>query len=188
MAGFSPYRERALQHYSQNNVVATLPRFVSLRNTVYLWGMLLALLIVVGIAWLGQVPSFTTSSGIVLSQKHASYAAGIYLFLPIDQLAAVHKGDPIQIQVGSMGPSFSTSVASVQGKAISPTVARQQFGLGSSAWGVITEPSLVLEARAVAGFSLQKFSGSVLNARIQIGSHPVLALLPGIGSLLGGNK
>ncbi|GCE23454.1 hypothetical protein [Dictyobacter kobayashii] len=184
----SPYRERALKHYSQQNQEAVVPRLISLRTAAVLWIVLAVLLIAVVVSWFGQIPMFTTASGIVLGQKTAHEAQGVYIFIPANQLNTIQAGMPVRVQVGLNGPDFTTTVESVDKKVMTPTDARQQFNLGSSGWGVIEEPSVVVTVKNSSANLLKSFAGSVINAQIQIGTRPVLSLIPGISQFVGGNK
>lgn len=184
----SPYRERALKHYSQQQQETVLPRLISLRLAVVLWIVLTILLVAVVVSWFGQIPLFTTTSGIVLGQKTAHEAAGVYIFIPASQVNVVQVGMPVRVHIGTNGPDFTTTVESVTQKVLAPADVRQQFNPGSNSWSVVQEPSIVAKIKTVPALSLKTFAGSVISAQVQVGTRPVLALIPGIGQFVGGNK
>ncbi|GHO82094.1 hypothetical protein [Dictyobacter formicarum] len=185
----SPYRERALKYYSQQQQQETvLPRLISLRTAAVLWGALAVLLVAVVVSWFGQIPLFATTSGIVLGQKTAREAAGMYIFIPASQLNVVQVGMPVRVHVGINGPDFTTTVESVTQKVLAPADIRQQFNPGSNGWSVVQEPSIVARIKMVPALSLKAFAGSVISAQIQVGTRPVLALIPGIGQFVRGTK
>jgi hypothetical protein len=176
-----PFREQALKHYSQQDRPAVRLRLVSLRAAYLLW---LALLLCVGMAfasWLVQIPSYASVSGVVQASP-----ADIVLFLPASQASLVHAGTSIQVQIGASGPQFATTVTDVNTTVLSPSTARQRYNLGSAAWGVATEPSVVLTAHLGAGLSASAYAGSVVVAQVQVGTSPVFRLLPGLSIRTGG--
>ncbi|GCE31085.1 hypothetical protein KDA_65690 [Dictyobacter alpinus] len=184
MSGLPPYRERALAHYAQQGQTVVVPRLISLRLVGYLWAMLAVLLAAVVVSWFGRIPTFTAASGIVLGQMSGQTVEGLYIFLPAGQSRHVRAGQSVQVHVGSNGPTFTTTIEHVGTDVMTPATARQHFNLGSSAWGVIREPSLVIKIRSMPQISLQAFAGSSIDVRLQIGSRPMFALLPGISQLV----
>lgn len=179
-----PFREQALQHYNQQSQPTVLLRFVSLRFTAFLWTVLMLCVGAAFAAWLVPIPSYASVSGVVQPQP----GAGIVLFVPASQKAQVHQGTPAQIQLGATGPQFSASVVAVETGVMSPQEARQHYGLGSDVWGVVTEPSIAVIIPLPSVFALSTYAGSVITAQVQVGSRPILSLLPGLSSLTGGSN
>ncbi|GER89566.1 hypothetical protein KDW_37280 [Dictyobacter vulcani] len=188
MSGLPPYRERALEHYAQQNQTTVLPRLISLRTALYLWIVLAILLVAVVVSWFGRIPVFTTGSGIVLGQSTDQTDQGLYAFLSPAQRTHMRVGQTVQVQLGNSGPAFTTVLEWVSPRVITPSVARQHFVLGSRAWGVLIEPAVVVKLMTPPGFSLRAFSGSVITVRLQVGSRPVLALIPGVGQFVGDDQ
>ncbi|GLV54537.1 hypothetical protein KDH_13840 [Dictyobacter sp. S3.2.2.5] len=184
----SPYRERALKHYSQQQQEVVVPRLISLRLAAVLWIALAVLLVAVVASWFGRIPLFATTSGIVLGQKTGQQAAGMYIFIPASQVDAVQVGMPVLVHIGTSGPAFTTTVESVTKNALAPTDLRRQFDAGSNGWNVVQEPSIVVKIKTLPQLSLKALAGSALTAQIQVGTRPVLALIPGIGQFVGGTK
>ena len=182
MSQESLFRKKALQAYYQQNQTTVLPHFVSLRLVAFLWGVLALCVGVACASWLVRIPSYVTISGIVQAQP----GDGIVLFLPVNEAAHVQQGTLAQVQIGTDRPVFSATVAAVVPGVISPDVARQRYGLGSSAWGVITEPSIALIIHLASGNSEQVQAGSVVSAQVQVGSSSIFTLFPGLNSRAGG--
>lgn len=153
-----------------------MPRFVSLRATVLLWIILAACVGIACVSWLVPIPSYITISGVVQTRP----GAGIVLFLPTSQASGVHQGSAVQIRLGENGPRFSAEVASVESDVLSPASARQRYQLGSNAWGVISEPSIVLLVPLAATLSPTNYAGSIVTALVQNGTASVFHLLPGL--------
>jgi hypothetical protein len=190
MSQSPPFRDRALQHYKkQQEQKEVIPRYVSLRFAAILWMTLALLLVAVVVSFLVQIPSFVTSSGVVLNNQNGKvHQAGIFVFVPANQANMLQVGAPVQIHEGTGGPQFTASVESINTTVVSPANARQSFNLGSEASGVITEPSVVVTVKTPPDFSLQNNAGSVVSAQIQAGMSPVLSLLPVFNSLMGGKQ
>jgi hypothetical protein len=63
------FRSNAIKHYMQREEKHTLPRFISLPITIFLWA-LLALFLAAGVlVWSEQVPTYATTQGIVVVQS-----------------------------------------------------------------------------------------------------------------------
>lgn len=177
MAQNAPFREQALQHYNQQpHEKLTLPRFVSPRVTTLLWIVLAVWMAAAGVFWLIPIPSYITVSGIVQTKP----GTGIVLFLPANQVAGVHQGTAVEVQLGENGPAFSANVASIETTVMSPASARQHYQLGSDTWGVVTEPSIVLLLPLAGTLSPTTYAGSVVTAQVQNGTSSVFHLLPGL--------
>jgi hypothetical protein len=177
-----PFRQQALQFYTQQDQVTAMPRFVSLRFALLLWGVLVLCVGAAFASWLIQIPSYVPVSGIVQAQS----GSGIVLFLSSREAAGVQRGTPVQVQLGTHGPVFSATVATVEPGVMNPDVARQRYRLGSSAWGVVNEPSIALIVPLAAGYTEQAYAGSLVSAQVQVGSSPVFALLLGLNASPGG--
>lgn len=174
------YREKALQHYVQSWEKVTLPRFVAPRVFTFLWLLLVLLLAAALLAWLGQVPTYATGSGFVLSQgtsvSNSSGAATIVVFIPATSDLNVKVGLPVQVQIGSTGPQLNTTVATVGTTVLSPSDIRQRYGLDGSLANIVTQPSIVLTANAGSALSAKTYAGSLVSVQVQVGTQRVLSL------------
>jgi hypothetical protein len=183
------FRNKAMQHYTQSREKDILPRFVAPPVFIFLWILLGLLFIATVLAWLEQVPTYVTGSGVVLDQgvgtQNGGNEAVAVVFLPATTSLKVTAGQPIQVQVGSSGPQLSGTIATVKPGVLSPSQARQQYGLNGSLAQVITQPSVAVTVQLGPGFSTQTYAGSIVNAQVQVGTRRVLSLLPWIGQLIG---
>lgn len=175
------YREKALQHYVQSWEKVTLPRFVAPPIFTFLWLLLLLLLAATLLAWLVQVPTYTTGSGFVLNQgtsaSNSSNTATAVIFLPATSNLNVRVGLPIQVQIGSAGPQLNTTVTTVETTVLSPFALRQRYSLNGSLATIVTQPSIVLTANLGSAVSTNMYAGSMVNAQVQVGTQRVLSLL-----------
>jgi len=178
-----------MQHYTQSREKDILPRFVAPPVFIFLWILLGLLFIATVLAWLEQVPTYVTGSGVVLDQgigaQNGGNEAVAVVFLPATTSLKVTAGQPIQVQVGSPGPQLSGTIATVKPGVLSPSQARQQYGLTGGLAQVITQPSVAVTVQLGPGFSTQAYAGSIVNAQVQVGTRRVLSLLPWIGQLIG---
>ncbi|HVB21119.1 MAG TPA: hypothetical protein VNG51_04155 [Ktedonobacteraceae bacterium] len=174
------YREKALQHYVQSWEKVTLPRFVAPSVFTFLWLLLVLLLAATLLAWLGQVPVYTTGSGFVLSQaslvSDSSDAATVVVFLPATSALNVKVGLPMQVQIGATGPQLNTTVTTVETTVLSPSVIRQRYSLNGSLANIVTQPSIVLTAKLGSALSAKTYAGSLVSVQVQVGTQRVLSL------------
>lgn len=177
------FRSKTLQKYMQNREKSVLPRIVAPPVFAFCW-IVLTLLIAAGIVtWRGQVPSYITGSGIILntgSVAHQSNEATAAILLPASDISYIRPGLPVQIHVGQTGPQLHRTIGSVSQKLLSPGAVRQQYGFE------VTDPSLVVTVQLGPTISGYLYSGSPIQAQVQIGTYSLLALFPGINSLLKG--
>src|SRR2546429_475543 len=66
------FRNNAVKHYMQSRDKDSLPRFISLPIALFLWILLGLLLVVGGLAWYEQIPSYVSGNGVVLNATSAS--------------------------------------------------------------------------------------------------------------------
>jgi len=177
------FRSKTLQKYMQNREKSVLPRIIAPPVFAFGW-IVLALLIATGIViWWGQVPSYITGSGIILNTTdavHQSAGATAAILLPASDIAYIRPGLPVQIQVGQDGPQLHRAISNVSQNLLNPGVVRQQYGFE------VTDPSLVATVQLGPTISRQLYSGSPIQAQVQIGSYSLLALFPVVNRLLKG--
>ncbi len=177
------FRSKTLQKYMQNREKSVLPRVVAPPIFAFSW-IVLTLLIAAGIAtWLGEVPSYITASGIVLDTNSAASqgdGATAALLLPASDSSYIRPGLPVQLQIGQAGPQVHRTINSVSQNLLSPVEVHQQYGFE------VADPSLVVTVGLGSTISEHLYSGSPIQAQVQIGSQSLLALFPGVNSLLKG--
>ena len=177
------FRSKTLQKYMQNREKSVLPRIVAPPIFAFSW-IVLTLLIAAGIAvWLGEIPSYITGSGIILgtnSTAHQIDGANAALLLPASDSSYIRPGLPVQLQIGQAGPQLHRTINSVSQNLLSPAEVRQQYGFE------VADPSLVVTVALGPTISEQLYSGSPIQAQVQIGSQSLLTLFPVVNSLLKG--
>src|SRR5690349_1091199 len=108
------FRESALQEYVQRQERDVLPNIVSPPVFACSW-FLLALVLMSGyLAWLARLPTYVSASGIVktITSNKVSTAQAL-VFFPTTDAAELRTGLPITLQLGSSGPSISSTVTQV---------------------------------------------------------------------------
>ena len=177
------FRSKTLQKYMQNREKSVLPRIVTPPIFACSW-IVLMLLIAAGIAaWLGQVPSYITGTGVILdtnSVANQGNGATAAILLPASDISYIRSGLPVQIQIGQAGPQLHRTIDSVSQNLLSPGTVHQQYGFE------VADPSLVVTVGLGSTVSESLYSGSPVQAQVQIGSQRLLALFPVINSLLKG--
>lgn len=184
------FRDKALKHYAQSWERVILPRFVAPPVFLFLWILLGLLLVATLLAWLGQIPAYATGAGIVLDQRSttdnkAGDKATAVIFLPASPSLRVQTGLSVRVQIGQTGPRFNTTIVLVEPDVISPSAARQRYGLNGNLVQVITQPSIVVIVGLGPTISAEIYAGSLVSAQVQVGTQRVLSLLPGVGQLIG---
>jgi hypothetical protein len=183
----SKFRKKALQHYAQSWEKSILPRFIAPPVFLFLWILLGLLFVATFLAWLGEVPTYAVGSGLVLSQNQVPISnndpATAVIFLPASPSLKVQAGMPVQVQIGSTGPQLTTRVTTVEQAAMSPDAIRQQYGLDGPLAETITQPSLVLTITLSTTVPTALYAGSLVHAQVQVGTHRILSLLPGLNQL-----
>src|SRR2546421_9089793 len=69
---------------------------------------------------------------------------------------------------------------------LSPSDAQQQYALNGALSQVITQPSIAVTVKLGPTIPIQTYAGSIVDARVQVGTRHVLSLLPGLSALIGG--
>lgn len=175
------FRESAMQQYVQRREQDILPQIVSPPVFAGSW-FLLALVLMAGLlAWSAQLPTYQSASGIITKQgqlpSSTSSNVQALIFFPSTDDSQLHVGLPIKLQIGSTGPSLSSTITSIEADIISPSDARQRFQLDTGEAQVITEPSRIVIVNLGKSVSASTFAGSTITAQIQVGTHSVLSQL-----------
>ena len=186
------FRQSAIIAYKRGREKDVVPRLISWPIIVCFW-LLLAVFIATGfLAWDVQVPIYVDGSGILLSQGEISQQdAGEMLavvFLPPDQSAHIRVGLPADVQIGSVGVNVQGTIAKVEPGIMSPDAARKRYRLDGAGALLITQPSIVVIIRLGTTLPATAYAGSLLTAKVEVGSQRLLALLPDIGEFLGSSS
>ena len=144
--------------------------------------------------WFEKVPTYITGSGIIAQSSVSSLqdtGTTAIILLPssnvehlrtglagsdIEQLQA---GLPIQVQIdpAESGSVFNSRVVAVSPNPLSPDKIHQQYGL------TVAGPAFVVIAAFGPAMSGKLYAGSLVQARLQIGSQSLLSLFPLLNSL-----
>lgn len=139
------------------------------------------------LAWLGQVPIYTSGTGMIVEQttarqQHVLHTTIALVFLPVTpgQPLQVHAGSPVQLHIGTQGQLLITSVAKVEPGILSPVEIAQRYAPGSPITARITSPSIIVAIHLSSIFTSQIYAGSMLTAQVQVGTTSVLSSVLGI--------
>jgi len=186
------FRQSALTAYKRGREKDVVPRLISWPIIACLW-LLLGVLLAAGfLAWDVQVPTYVDGPGIILApgdmpQPEYGETLGL-MFLSPDQAVHMRAGLPVDVQIGSAGVHVQGTIAKVEPGITSPDAARKRYRLDSAGALLITQPSIVVIIRLGTTLPASDYAGSLLSAKVEIGSQRLLALLPGLGSFLGSNS
>lgn len=183
----SIFRESAIQKYLKRQEQGVLLRVITPPAFLLLWIVLIFFLGAVGLAWMVEVPVSLTGQGIIIEQnKQGASEVVAALFFPPDQLGDLHRGQSVNMSVGSTASSLTGSITSIETQVISPEEARQRFNLQGALVQVVAGPSIVAFVDIGSASSTRVYVGSVCAAQVRIGSQRVLSLLPGFNQFLKG--
>jgi hypothetical protein len=183
------FRESAIQAYRRGTTKDIVPRLTPRPIIVCLWLLLAVLLATAGVAWSVRVPAYVGAQGVILRDGAQTGPGGgrtaAALFLPPDQSVHIRVGQPVHAQIGSSGRAASGAVARVEPGVTGPDTARAKYGFDPGP-GLLRQPWTVVIIRLGQSLPPAAYGGSLVTARLQIGSQRLLALLPGLGDLAGG--
>jgi hypothetical protein len=178
------FRESAIQAYRRGRVKDIMPRLTSRPAIICLWLLLAVLVATAAVAWTVRVPVYVGAQGVILQNGAGGKTAAV-LFLPPDQSAHVRVGQPVHAQVGSSGPAVLGAVARVEPGVIGPDTARAKYRFEPGV-DIVRQPWTVVIVRLGQSLPSAAYGGSLLTARVEIGSQRLLAFFPGLGKLVGG--
>ena len=182
------FRPQALEAYRQGTEKDVIPRLVYWPIILCFWLLLGISLAAVFFAWNAQVPTYLEQPGVIPDVQYASLPEyedrAVLVFLPPELSGQVRAGLPVDVQIGAPGELHARgSIVSVQPDQISPSAAQKLYRLTGAGADLVTQPSIVLIIQL--DHSLPRvYRGSLVTARIEIGSQRLLSLLPGLGSFL----
>ena len=186
------FRQSAIEAHRRGMEKDVVPRLISWPIIACFW-LLLGVFMAAGLlAWYVQVPAYVDGSGIILARGSMRQPAvgetAAVVFLPADRSAHVRVGLPVHVQIGSAGAYVQGTIATVEPGITSPDAVRSRYRLDGLGSVPMTEPSAVVIVRLGTALPDTAYSGSLVTAKVEIGSQRVLALLPGVGRFLAGNS
>lgn len=184
------FRQRAILAYRRGTGKDVVPHLISWPIIVCLW-LLLGMCITAGFfSWYIRIPTFVEGSGIIAAQgdllQPASRDLVAVVFLSPDQSAHLRVGLPTDLQIGSAGMHVRGTIANVEPGIVSPYAARKRYQLDGAGALLITQPSIVVIVRLRATLQETTYAGTIVAARVEIGSQRLLTLVPGLGRFFGG--
>lgn len=185
MADRAIFRESAVQAYRRGTTKDIVPRLTSWPAIACLWLLLAVLAAAAAVAWSVRLPAYVGAQGVILKAGPRIGPAAAALFLPPDQSAQLRAGQPVHARIGSSGPSVLGAVAGVEPGVIGPDAARARYRFEPGA-GLVRQPWTVVTVRLEQPLPPAVYGGSILTARVEIGSQRLLTFFPVFGQLVGG--
>jgi hypothetical protein len=185
------FRPQALEQYARSREKDILPRSVAPPVFIFFWVLLGLLLVAIVLAWQVQVPVYAAASGFVAQNGQTGALPGsentVVLFVPTNPSPALHIGQAVTLQITLTGETFPGTIMTVGPGIITPDQARQQYALTGDLALVITQPSVAVTLSLGPAFPQDVLVGSTFTTQVQIGTRPVISLLPDLlKGLLGG--
>ncbi|MBV9228836.1 MAG: hypothetical protein JOZ18_05955 [Chloroflexi bacterium] len=176
------FRESAMKQYLQRREQDILPYTVSPPAFACSWIVLVLFLTLGLLAWSADLPTVVVTEGIVtqIMGPQASSTGGnaqALVFFPTSDASQLHAGQAIQLQIGATGPHLNSRITQVEQGVISPTDARNRYGLDTGAAQVLTQPSVVVIVDLDKSISASTYAGTTVSAQVQVGFHSVLSQL-----------
>ncbi len=171
-----------------------LPRFVRGPVSVCLWLVLGCLAAGAGAVWLARVPVYAPGQVVVVNGGPAALNAQgnefeVATFLPANSLRRLRAGTSLLLRVGSQNEYAPLIIVQVKEIFAGPEGLRERFNLAPAAVGAIALPCAVTTARvkSIPGWRpAAPAPGTLTPAEVEVGSRPMVSLLPVIGPLFGG--
>jgi hypothetical protein len=146
---------------------------------------LLGLILIAGfVAWNEQIPEYTNAPGLVIASMpaetpvHQSEAnTQAILFFPPEQAYALHSEMPVDLFIGGVSQPLEGQITTIASKTSSPTEIQARYEHTNCS---LLVPKPVTEVTVTLPSSVKRLSGSLLVARIKVGSRRLFALLPGM--------
>lgn len=183
------FRQSAITAYKRGLEKDTLPRLISWPIIVCLWLLLAVLIAAAFLAWYVQVPTYADGPGVILVEEDTLQPAPgdtmAVVFLPPDRAAHLRVGLPVDVEIGSTGVHTRGIIARVASDIVSPEAAKITYRLDGAGAALITQPSVVVIVGFETALPASVYARSIVTAKVEIGSQPLLALLTGAGSSWG---
>jgi hypothetical protein len=185
------FREHALQQYLQKREKEVIPHIISPSLFTCLWIVFSVFLVTALLTLMEPLPKYISSSGVVVGQREAYKGQRddlvILAFLPIASRKQFHVGQHVLVQTRRNEHPFTGTIQHIEARIQSPADIQQRYLQKRGVSLDNVRPSLIAEVRLEQSLRLaHDDEGSVVTLQINVGSQSVLALLPGIGPLFGG--
>ena len=183
------FRQSAILAYRQSHDKDVVLRLISWPIVACLW-TLLGFFVVAGfLTWYVKVPVYLSGAGVIpilgdVPQADTGEPTAI-VFLHPEQAAQVRVGQPADVQIGSMDEQVRGTIAAIEPGIMSPAAIRSRYRLDDAGASLVTQPAAVAMVRLDSALPTPTYAGSLVTARLAVGSQRLLALLPGLGEYLG---
>jgi len=184
MPGRAIFRERAVQHHLYKQEKHILPGFVSPPVFLFLWITIGLSIVLFSLAWNTRIPVSISGTGIIVRSTQSNQMIAL-LLLPSEQLHAIHRGQPVQLQIGADDQLAHSSITSVAPEPLSPDEIRHRYHLDGTLAPLVTQPAVAVEVTLDTTPVTSLYLGSSVRAEVQVGSQRVLSVLPLVGSMIG---
>lgn len=187
------FRAKALHEYVKRSEQSVLPKLISPRTFTFVW-ILFAIMVAGGMAaWLTQVPVYVTGMVVVVKGDGAHGAVedqvAMLLLLPPETLSRLKTGQKVTFGRGGANTRLSSSIVTVEPDVLSPQAVQDRFALAGGATSQIRGPvaaAFVRWQQPAAGLTPLAHIGSFYEASVEVGSRPVISLLPVFGRFFSG--
>ena len=158
-----------------------LPRFIAPPAPLCLW-LLLSFFITGGVlAWLARVPVYRNGIATVVDSNEEEL---IVAFFPPESQTEMRAGQNLSFTLDPAGPPLVRTIAVIEPGILSPADARRKFKLDDATARTNLGPAAIAIARLgkpSEELPASAYQGIVVEARVEIGSQRLIALLPLVG-------
>ena len=155
----------------QARAETVLPRFIAPPAPLCLWLLLGCLLAASVLAWFARVPVYRNGIATVKDVQ-------VIAFFPPESRTEIKTGQRLSLKLDPNGPPLVQAITNIEPEILSPANARAKFQLANT---IHQRPATIAIAH-LEGVNASVYDGSVVEARLEVGSQRLIALLPGVGS------
>jgi hypothetical protein len=180
------FRSGALEGYLQAKAQTVLPRFIAPPAPLCLWLLLSCLIAASVLAWLARVPVYRNGIATVVDgrDQYLKNEELIVAFFPPESKSEMRTGQNLSLKLDPVGPPLVRAIAVIEPEILSPADARKKFNLDDANARSYQSPAAIAVARLGKPnetLPASAYHGIVVEARIEIGSQRLIALLPLVG-------
>jgi hypothetical protein len=182
------FRSVALEGYMQARAQTVLPRFIAPPAPLCLWLLLSCLISASVLAWLARVPIYRNGIATVVDSNGRDQSFKdeelIVVFFPPESKSEIRAGQNLSLKLDPDGPPLIRVIAVIEPEILSPAEARKKFNLDDATARTSRSPAAIALARLgkpSENLPASAYQGIVVDARVEIGSQRVIALLPLVG-------
>lgn len=172
----------------QAKAATVLPRFIAPPAPLCLWLLLSFLITASVLAFWARVPVYRNGLATVVDANGRDQDLNdnelIVAFFPPETQPEMRTGQHLSLKLDAAGPPLVRTIAVIEPGILSPAAARRKFNLDYATARSYGGPAVVAIARLGKPsdkLPASAYQGIVVEARVEIGSQRVLALLPLVG-------